>query len=235
MWVPWRNFSANGERSRRPPRWRSVWLAARNNGGNRVTWRVHGDPMVGEDEVRLRRNPWHVAPRAGFAGDVHTVTWSGMAFPAGGVIGRKLRLERGMRRVTRQTRHASAGGSETVAGRQHHRLMARVPGVLEICRIPLYTRHAVALAAEIVELGGIELSRISGTHLCGVFYVVRSRPVTRLAPNSRFVGRDYLVGRDLQGARGVTTEAAKDSCLRVKDPVLYSTRVLMTRRKSSPI
>ena len=191
--------------------------------------------MVGEDEVRLRRNPWHVAPRAGFAGDVHPVTLSGMAFPAGGVIGRKFGLERGMRRVTRQTRHAAARGPEAVAGRQHHRLMARVPGVLEICRIPLYAWHAVALAAEIVELGGIELSGISGTHLCGVFYVIRSRPMTPLAPNSQFVGRDYLVRRDLQRARRVTTEAAQDSGLRVKDPVLYSAQGLMTRSKSHAV
>ena len=194
--------------SRRRPRWRSVWLAARNDGGHRVAWRVHGDPMVGEDQVGLRRNTWHMALRAGFAGDIHPVTLGGMAFPAGGVIGRKLCLERGMRRVTRQTRHTSARGLEAVACRQHHRLMTRVPGVLEICRISLYARHAVALAAEIVELGRIELSGISGTHLYGIFCVIRSRSMTPFAPNSQFVGRDYLVGRDLQRARRVTTEAA---------------------------
>jgi hypothetical protein len=191
--------------------------------------------MIGKDQVGLRWNPWHVALRAGLACDLRSVALRGMTSPAGGVIGRNLRLERGMRRVTRQTCHASARGLEAVAGRQHYRLMARVPGVLEICRIPLYARHAVALAAKIVELGRIELSGISGTHLCGVFYVVRSRSMTPLAPNSRFVGRDYLVRRDLQRARRVTTEAAQNSSLRVKDPVLYSARVLMARSKSNAI
>src|SRR5580765_6981468 len=101
--------------------------------------------MVGKDQIGLRRNPWHVALRAGLACHVRPVPLSGMASPAGGVIGRNLRLERGMGRVTRQTRHASARGPEAVTGRQHYRLMARVPGVLEICSIPLYAWHAVAL------------------------------------------------------------------------------------------
>jgi hypothetical protein len=191
--------------------------------------------MVGEDQVGLRRNPWHVARRAGLAGDVHPVTLSGMAFPAGGVIGRKLGFERGMRRVTRQTRHTSARGLEAVAGRQHYRLMARVPRVLKICRIPLYAWHAVALTAEIVELSRVELSGISGTYLCGIYYVIRGGSMTRLAPNSQFVGCDYLVRRDLQRAARVTTEAAKYSGLRVKDSVLYSAGVPMSRSKSNAI
>jgi len=191
--------------------------------------------MVGKDQVGLRRNPWHVALRACFAGDVHPVSLSSVAFPAGGVIGRKLRLERGMRRVTRQTRHASARGPEAVTGRQHYRLMPRVPGVLEICRIRLYAGHPVALAAEIVELSRVELSGISGAHLYGILYVIRSRSVTPLAANSQFVGRDYLVRRNLERAGRVTTEAAQDSGLRIEDPVLNSARGLMARRSSNPI
>jgi hypothetical protein len=140
-----------------------------------------------------------------------------------------------MRRVTRQTRHTSARGLEAVAGRQHYRLMARVPRVLKICRIPLYAWHAVALTAEIVELSRVELSGISGTYLCGIYYVIRGGSMTRLAPNSQFVGCDYLVRRDLQRAARVTTEAAKYSGLRVKDSVLYSAGVPMSRSKSNAI
>ena len=191
--------------------------------------------MIGKDQVGLRRNPWHVALRAGLACDLHSVTLRGMTSPAGGVIGRNLRLERGMRRVTRQTCHASARGLEAVAGRQHYWLMARVPGVLEICRISLYAWHAVALAAEIVELNRVELSRISGPHSCWIFYVIRGGSMTPLAAYSQFVGRDYLVRRDLQRAGRVATEAAQDSGLRIKDPVLYPARSLMTRRTSNTI
>lgn len=79
--------------------------------------------MVGEGEVRLRWNPRHVAPRAGFSSDIRFVALSGMAFPAGGVISRDSRLEWGMRRVAGQTREAAVGGPETVAGREHYGLM----------------------------------------------------------------------------------------------------------------
>jgi hypothetical protein len=155
--------------------------------------------MIGKDQVGLRRNPWHVALRAGLACDVHPVTLSGMAFLAGGIIGRKFRLKWSMRRVTRQACHAAARGPEAVTGRQHHRLMTRVPGVLEISRVALYAWHAVALAAKIVKLACVELSGISRTHFCRIFCVIRGRAMTTLAPNSQFVRSDYLIRRDLKG------------------------------------
>ena len=191
--------------------------------------------MIGKDQVGLRRNPRHVALRAGLACDVHPVTLSGMAFPAGGVIGRESRLEWSMRRVTRQACHAAARGPEAVTGRQHHRLMTRVPGVLEICRISLYSWHAVALAAKIIELAGIELSGISRTHFCRIFCVIRGRSMTTLAPNSQFVGSDYLIRRDLKRTSRVTTETAQDSRLGIKDPVLYPALGLMTGSKSNAV
>ena len=92
--------------------------------------------------------------------------------------------------MTGQTCHASPRGPEAVAGRQHYRLMARVPGVLEICRISLCAWHAVALAAKIVELSRVELPGISGTHLYGVSYMIRGGSMTPLAAYSPFGGRD---------------------------------------------
>jgi hypothetical protein len=191
--------------------------------------------MIGKDQVGLRRNPWHMALRTGLACDVRLVTLSGMAFPAGGVVDRKFRFKWSVRGVTRQACHAPARGPETVTGRQHHRLMTRVPGILEISRIALYAWHAVALAAKIVKLPGVELSGISRTHSCRIFYVIRGRSMTTLAPDSQFVGSDYLIRRDLKGTGRVTTETAQDSRLGIKDPVLYPAPGLMTRSKSDAV
>src|SRR5260370_2369343 len=113
--------------------------------------------------------------------------------------------------------------------------MARVPGVLEICRISLYAWHAVALAAKIAKLTGVELRGIARTHSCWIPYVIRGRSMTALAPDSQFVGHDYLFRRDLKRTGRVTTEAAQDPRLGIKDPVLYSARRLMTRSQSNAV
>src|SRR5262245_7250548 len=89
MCAPWRSFSAKEEGFRRPEHSRNVWLTARNDWGHRVARRVHGDPMVGKDQMGLCWDPRHMAFRAGLARDVRLVKLSGMAFPAGDVIGRE--------------------------------------------------------------------------------------------------------------------------------------------------
>src|SRR5262249_40288292 len=76
---------------------------------------------------------------------------------------------------------------------------------------------------------------IPGAHSCGILYVIRRRSVATLAANSQFVGRDYLVRRNLERAGRVTTEAAENSGLGIKDPVLYSAPGLMARRTSNAI
>src|SRR5438067_2389004 len=117
MCATWRSFSAKEEKSRKPPYSKNVWLAVRNDRGHGIGWRVHGNPMIRKNQVGQRGYSRHVALRASLPGQRRLVTLGGMAFPAGGVIRRGPCLERGMRRVARQTRHAAAGGFEAVAGR----------------------------------------------------------------------------------------------------------------------
>jgi hypothetical protein len=134
-----------------------------------------------------------MARRASLAGDRRLVMLGGMAFPAGGVIDSDIGFERGMRRVARETRQVAARRLEAVAGCQHHGLMARVPGVLEIRRIALNAGHAVALPAKIVQLIGGKFPGISRAHLRGFLDVIRGGPMTGLAADPQLVRRDDLV------------------------------------------
>jgi len=191
--------------------------------------------MVRESEIRLRRNPRHVTPGARFSSDIGFVALSGIAFPAGGVIGRDLRFERGMRRVARQTREAPVGSPETVTCREHHGLMPRVPGILQIGGIALNSRHAMTLAAKGIELIGGELPGIARADFRRVLGVAGGGPMTAFAANPQFVRRDYLVRGDRKWSRRVTTEAAQDSGCGIEDPVRDAAWVFMARRAANSV
>lgn len=129
------------------------------------------------------------------------------------IIDRCLVLHRIVRRVAREARETSVTLTETRAGGQHQRLVARVPGAAQIRCVHRRSGHAVATAAQFVDL---VCSRPAW-----IFYrrVLSSRPVARFTTDSHLRGVYRLIHSQGQDAGGVATEATQDGGWWIEDTI----------------
>ena len=113
---------------------------------------------------------------------------------------------------------------ETSALAEVDRLMADIPGILEVGRDALRGRHAMALSAFLVELRW--LVDVGGARLRGV---LRSGTMAGFAAHSRFKGPDRARFVDAEFAGGMALKAAEHTRIRSEGLVLDSCRCAMAR------
>jgi len=110
------------------------------------------------------------------------------------------------------------------------RLVPHIPGIVPVGLCVGRGRLAVAGAAEPVDPGAVQASRIKDVlYPAGRLYVRRSGPVAGLAEHPRLGGNQRSARRQPQLPSGVALEAAHDLRLWLKGAVAYSLIIGMSR------
>jgi hypothetical protein len=181
--------------------------------------------VIGESKIRLRPNPGHVTGNARSGRDCSPVHEAGMTGFANGIINSDARFEWRMGRVTGNASESARAFAKTTAGRKQQGLMARIPRILQIGRVPCGRGHAMAVAAKPIQVIRGEFFWIGHWRPRRVGSVRGRRPVTSFAMDAGFVGEDGIVGGKGERTGGMTGEAAHDGGAWIEYAIRYAARI----------
>lgn len=153
-----------------------------------------------------------------------------MAALASPVVRIMVSFEGLMRSVTREATETAAAVREAFAGGEHEGLMTNIPRISQTRFVPFFGGHAVAGAANGIDLTGAQPAWVLRLDSVRLEDMVAGRAVARFAPHAEFMGHYARRVGDAKRARGMTGETAQDVRGRIEDAIPDTCGRLMSRR-----